>query len=195
MAKLKSPHRPATPEDAHALAELLNMAGDGMPEYLWEGMAEPDQTAWDVGRYRASNKEKGFYLNATVREEDGRVVAALIGYPLPRDPEPVDYVSMPSMFVPLQQLEELVPGTWYVNVLATYPEHRGKGYGQTLLDIATDKARTTGRSGLSLIVSDSNTGARRMYERYGFSEIATKPMVKENWENAGQNWVLLAMDI
>ncbi len=195
MTELKPPHRPATPEDAHALAELLNMAGDGMPEYLWEGMAEPGQTAWDVGRFRASNKEKGFYHNATVREEDGRVVAALIGYPLARDPEPVDFVSMPAMFVPLQQLEGLVPGTWYVNVLATYPEHRGKGYGQALLGVATDKARDTGRTGLSLIVSDINTGARRLYQRYGFSEIATRPMVKENWQNAGQNWVLLTMDI
>ena len=195
MTELKPPHRPATPEDAHALAELLNMAGDGMPEYLWEGMAEPGQTAWDVGRFRASNKEKGFYHNATVREEDGRVVAALIGYPLARDPEPVDFVSMPAMFVPLQQLEGLVPGTWYVNVLATYPEHRGKGYGQALLDVATDKARDTGRTGLSLIVSDINTGARRLYQRYGFNEIATRPMVKENWQNAGQNWVLLTMDI
>ena len=37
---------------------------------------------------------------------------------------------MPPMFVPLQELEDRVPGTWYVNVLATLEEHRGKGYGK-----------------------------------------------------------------
>jgi hypothetical protein len=36
---------------------------------------------------------------------------------------------MPAMFVPLQELENLAPGTWYVNVLAAYPEHRSQGHG------------------------------------------------------------------
>ena len=40
------------------------------------------------------------------------------------------------MFVPLQELENLAPGTWYVNVLAAYPEHRGQGYGTALLAVA-----------------------------------------------------------
>ena len=32
--------RQATKDDAMALAELINFAGEGMPYYLWEGMAE-----------------------------------------------------------------------------------------------------------------------------------------------------------
>jgi GNAT superfamily N-acetyltransferase len=68
-----------------------------------------------------------------VLEEGGRVAACLIGYPLPDEPEPIDYERMPAMFVPLQELENLAPGTWYVNVLAAYPECRGQGYGTRLL--------------------------------------------------------------
>ncbi len=44
---------------------------------------------------------------------------------------------------------------------------------------------------MSLIVSDANTGARRLYERQGYVEQDSKPMVKEGWQNPGQNWVLL----
>ena len=64
---------------------------------------------------------------------------------------------MPAMFVPLQELENLAPGTWYVNVLAAYPEHRGKGHGTALLGVADQLGADAGRRGLSIIVSDANT--------------------------------------
>ena len=102
---------------------------------------------------------------------------------------------MPAMFVPLQELEDLVPGTWYVNVLATYPEHRGKGYGAGLLSVARQLAIDTRRTGLSIIVSDANAGARRLYARCGYRELASRPMVKESWKNRGENWVLLKQDL
>ncbi len=192
MITLEHPHRYATAEDAAALAELVNQAGEGLPLYLWENMADEGVSAWEVGAQRARRDSGSFsYRNAVVREHNERVVSALIGYPLPDTPEPVDYAEMPDMFVPLQKLEDLAPGTWYVNVLATYPEFRGKGYGSDLLYIAEQLASETGRTGMSLIVSDANTGARRLYQRAGYKEITCRPMVKEAWDNAGENWVLL----
>ena len=192
MITINPPYRQATPADAMALAELVDIAGEGLPLYLWTGMAESGESPWDIGQQRARRDSGSFsYRNAVVREDADRVVSALIGYPLPDAPEPINYDDMPKMFVPLQELENLVPGTWYVNVLATYPEFRGKGYGSDLLTIAEQLAADTGRSGLSIIVSDANAGARRLYERSGYVELATRPMVKESWENAGENWVLL----
>jgi RimJ/RimL family protein N-acetyltransferase len=44
---------------------------------------------------------------------------------------------------------------------------------------------------MSVIVSDANAGARRLYERCGYRETATRAMVKEGWQNEGRNWVLL----
>jgi len=169
------------------------MAGEGLPLYLWTGMAEAGETPWDVGFRRARRESGSFsYSNAIVREDDGHVVAALIGYPLADEPDSTDLSQMPPMFVPLQELEDLAPATWYVNVLATYPEHRGKGFGSELLTIAETLAADTGRKGLSIIVSDGNPGAVRLYLRSGYTETATRPMVKETWQNPGQNWVLLA---
>jgi ribosomal protein S18 acetylase RimI-like enzyme len=192
MIEHEAPFRPATEGDAQALAELVNIAGEGLPLYLWGRMAEAGESAWDVGRRRAMRETGSFsYRNAVVAEVDGRVIAGLIGYPLPDRPEPIDYDRMPAMFVPLQELENLAPRTWYVNVLATFGEHWGRGHGTRLLGIAERLAAAGGRSGLSIIVSDANAGARRLYERCGYAEVATRAMVKEAWNNPGENWVLL----
>ena len=194
-AWLPPPYRPAVKADAPALAELVNFAGEGLPVYLWTGMTMPGQSVWEVGRERAEREVGGFsYRNAIVREDAGEVTAALIGYPLAAEADPAVYDDLPAMFVPLQQLEDLAPATWYVNVLAAYPEHRGRGFGSDLLRIAQSLARRTRCRGLSIIVADANHGARRLYERLGYQERAQRRMVKEDWQNEGENWVLLVRD-
>jgi ribosomal protein S18 acetylase RimI-like enzyme len=183
--------RPAAPSDARDLAELINYAGEGLPLYLWERMAEPGETAWDVGHRRALRDSGTFsYRNAIVAERDGDVVASLIGYRLPDEAENIDS-DTPAMFVPLLELENLAPSTWYVNVLAVNPQMRGRGIGTELLDIAARRSLETGANGQSIIVSDANQGARRLYERCGYRWKADRPMVKEDWDNPGANWVLL----
>ena len=192
MLRLDPPYRYATPDDAPALAELANLAAEGMPLYMWSKRAEKGQGPWEVGLARAKREEGAYsYRHAVVREDDGDVVAAMIGYPLPDAPPDRDYDDMPAMYVPLQRLEDAAPGTWYVNLMATYPERRGKGYGTELLEIAERLAEDTGKRGVSLIVSDANDAARRLYERLGYEERGMQPMVKEEWEAEGENWVLL----
>src|SRR3546814_17249918 len=95
------------------------------------------------------------------------------------------------MFRPLQELENLAPGTWYVNVLALLPAFRSLGLGTKLLQRAEETARAGGKRGLSILVSDANHGARRLYERIGYRETARRPMVKEAWVHAGRDGVLL----
>jgi RimJ/RimL family protein N-acetyltransferase len=193
---LPADYRQANLNDAAAMAELVNMAGEGLPLYLWTTMAVEGQSPWDIGQDRAQRESGGFsYRNTIVREESNRIVASLVGYPLDDHPAPTDYANMPSLFVPLQQLEDMVPGTWYVNVLATYPESRGKGIGSELLSIAEGIATKLSKRALSIIVADTNTGARRLYERHGYSEVAQRAMVKDNWVHPGANWVLLLKDI
>jgi ribosomal protein S18 acetylase RimI-like enzyme len=195
MVPFEPPFRAATREDAAAMAELVNVAGENLPLYLWTRMAAPGQSAWEFGRLRAQREEGAFsYRNTVIVEAaDAGVAGCLVGYPLPKRPEPIP-PDLPPLFRPLQELENLAPATWYVNVLAVYPEHRGRGLGSGLLALADRIAADLGSSGLSIIVSDANAGARRLYERRGYREAATRPMVKEEWENAGRNWVLLVKD-
>ena len=183
--------RQGRPEDAPLLAELVNYAGEGMPLYLWGRMAEPGETAWDVGRRRAGRPSGSFsYTNAHIIELDGEVAGLLMGYEVPPDPEPIP-ADMPAMFIPLRELENLAPDTWYVNVLAVMPKYRGRGNGSRLLGLADEISRNCSKPGMSVIVADNNTGARRLYERLGYRETARRGMVKEDWISDGQEWVLL----
>jgi ribosomal protein S18 acetylase RimI-like enzyme len=191
---LDRPFRPASTKDAGILAELVNHAGEGMPLYLWEKLAGPGETAWDVGRARSGREHGSFsYRNATMIEHQGEAAGCLIGYEIADAPVAIA-ADMPAMFRPLQELENLAPGTWYVNVLAVLPAFRDKGLGTELLGLAERTGRGLGKRGLSLIVSDANTGARRLYKRNGYRETATRPMVKEGWVNEGQDWLLLTLD-
>ncbi len=192
MIDLDRPYRWAQPDDAFLLTELINYAGEGMPVHLWEGMAEPGENPWDVGQSRTRREEGSFsYRNAIVVEFGGDVISSMIGYPLADEPEPLDYDDMPAVAVPRQELEAMAPGTWYVNVLATYPEHRSKGHGSALLALAEKIAAKEGKKGLSIIVADANRDARRLYEANGFAEVARRRMVKGEWKTDADNWVLM----
>ncbi|MGF1619248.1 MAG: GNAT family N-acetyltransferase [Rhodomicrobiaceae bacterium] len=192
MIEHKPPLRLARPGDARALAELADQASYGLALYFWDKLKEPGQTALDAGVERAGREEGSFsYRNAIIAELDGRCAACLIGYPQEENPEPIDHDSMPPMLVPLQELENMAADTWYVNVLAAYPDARGKGLGTRLLEAAEQLAREAGKSGLSLIAEDDNVNAIRLYERFGFRKVATRPIVTEGWITKGKNWILM----
>ncbi len=185
------PFRPAARTDAPLLAELVNYAGEGLPLYLWEQMKENGETAWQVGHKRAAREDGSFsYRNAVVIEHQGRAAGCLIGYEIPDKPEPVD-ADMPEVFKPLQELENRAASTWYVNVLAVVPEYRNLGLGAQLLGFANEKGRKLGTRGMSMIVSDDNSGARRLYERVGYRVHSSLPIVKNGWHHDGSNWILL----
>jgi ribosomal protein S18 acetylase RimI-like enzyme len=192
MIRLEPPFRPAKRDDAAALADLVHFASEGLALHVWTRIAGPGGDPWQIGRERARRETGSFsYRNSVVIEDPaGQVAAALIGYALPDAPEPIAQ-DMPPMFVPLQELENLAPGTWYVNVLAAYPEHRGKGHGRALLGVADRIAASEKRPGLSIIVSDANTDAMRLYDRCGYREQARRAKVKDDWVGPGTDWVLM----
>jgi GNAT superfamily N-acetyltransferase len=135
-------------------------------------MAGPGEAAWEVGCQRAAREEGSFsYRNATIIEHDGQCGGCLIGYEIPDNAGPIPE-DMPAMFVPMQELENLAPATWYINVLAVLPQFRGQGLGTKLMALANKTAEALGKRGISVIVSDANAGARRLYERCGYSREA-----------------------
>jgi ribosomal protein S18 acetylase RimI-like enzyme len=174
-ARLRSPLRRATRKDARALAELIEYAGDGIPGYLWSQSAKEGQPPIEVGIERVLREEANFsYRNAVVAEVDGRVAAMMLAYRLPEQSE-VNLEELPDLLRPLEELEQKVPGTFYVNALAAYPEYRGLGLGTKLLEAAHALASEAGCEELSLEVFDQNEDAVRLYERHGYREIARLP--------------------
>jgi hypothetical protein len=90
MIDLSPPYRRAEPGDAPELAVLVNMAGEGLPLYLWRTMAEPDEDAWEIGNRAQRDSGSFSYRNAVMMAQDGSVIGCLIGYPLPTEPEPIN---------------------------------------------------------------------------------------------------------
>jgi ribosomal protein S18 acetylase RimI-like enzyme len=184
--------RPATLADAAALAVLVDIAGEGIPNSFWRDLAGPGRSVVEVGRDRARREEGGFsYRHATIAEIGGEIVAGLIVYPLD---DPYDLTGLddfPAHIHPLLRLEAQAPGSWYVNVLATFREFRGQGLGRMLLDIAEQRARAANANTMSIIVGSWNQGAGRLYQRAGYRTIAAEPAIlPADFAHEG-DWVLM----
>ncbi|MEJ6844602.1 GNAT family N-acetyltransferase [Sinorhizobium fredii] len=188
MIRLEPPLRFASEADARELADLVNFAGEGLPLYIWEGLAKDGQNPWEVGRARQIERVREGQI-VVVDFGDG-AVAGLTGYPIGSEPKPIGD-DFPALFRPLQELENKALESWYVNVLACYPEYRGQGLGSRLLNLAEQIARDGELRRMSVIVANKNAGARRLYERHGYEEVAALPCVKEGWETDTEHWVLL----
>ncbi|ODA68448.1 putative acetyltransferase [Methyloligella halotolerans] len=185
-------YRPATLADSSALAVLIDIAGEGLPAFLWRGLKAPGQSVLEFGRYRARREEGGFsYRNAIIAELDDEIAGTLIGYPLDDPYELGNLDELPELLRPMVKLEAQAPGSWYVNVLATFPEFRRRGVGEGLLAVADEKAREAGAATLSVIVGSWNQGAARLYERAGYVESARQEAhPPAEWTHRGE-WVLM----
>ena len=186
--------RPAEASDAEHLTRFINMAADDLPLHFWKRSVGPDGDPWAYGRERAARETGNFsYRNAWLAEADGHVAACLLGYPAD-EPALID-PDTPPIFVPLLELEALAPGSWYLNVLATYAQHRGKGLGSALLAKAEAVARAAGHQAISLIAEDTHQDALRLYRAKGFQEIARRPVVKGDWQVDASEWILFVKPV
>ena len=188
--------RNATVDDAEHLARLINLAGEGLPAFLWRRMAEPGQDPLAVGERRAAREEGSFsYRHARVFEISGSIAGMVLGYLLP-DPydigAPEDY---PAVVRPLVELESLVPGSWYVNAIATYEEFRGRGVATALMSACEEIARAARATKLSLIVAGENTGAHALYEKLGYRETGSRPLVTYPGGPQGGQWLLMVRNL
>ena len=171
---------------------LVDIAGEGLPAYLWSTLKAPGQSILEVGRDRAAREEGGFsYRNAIVAEVGGEVAACLVGYRLDDPYDLGGLEEIPPLVRPLVLLEAKAPGSWYVNVLATFPEFRRQGIGMALLGIAEQKAREQGAPALSVIVAAENEPAARLYEAAGYEVLAAEPIFAFPGCPHGGDWVLM----
>lgn len=189
---LTPPLRPFRAEDAPAVARLNDMASMGLVLHVWTGLVGPDGDPWEHGRKRQiARMESG---QTVVVVDQGRgVEAALIGSALAAEPE--DPASVEPEFAALVELENLVLGSWYLNVIATMPEARRRGHARRLMAAAEAIARAGGHDRIALVASNANDEALPLYAFSGYTEVARRPMVKGSWDGPGSAWILMAKDL
>lgn len=188
--------RPARKADAAAMAVLVDIAGEGMPAYMWAQIKARGQSLLEIGRSRAARDTGAFsWRNACVAESDGEVAALLVDYPID-DPYVIgDLSQMPDFIHPLVRLEAQAPGSWYVNALATFPEFRNKGLGAKLLALSETRGKKHGSRRMSIIVAGENPGAMRLYGRTGYVEAAREAVVEFPGCPHGGDWVLMTKEL
>jgi len=179
----------ARPSDASILLPLINASVEGISAHLWAQIAKPDQDPWDIGRARVCSEDSAIsYRKTWIAEIESAIAGCLILNQLPDSPVSYD-ADLPPILIPLHELENAVPGTCLVYVLSTVKEMRGLGIGTRLLHFA-DTHR--GPKGMSLIVADNNFGAKKLYERCGYVEVARRRIVKGDWQSSGRDSILMA---
>lgn len=113
--------------------------------------------------------------NTLVYIHEGKVAGAIFGYhghledaiddPFHRLYE--DY-NTPHQ-IPLYEDKETMPGEWYIDILAVYPEYRRLGIGRKLLVEVENLARQQGATKIALNCEKDNTKAYKLYEKLGYT--------------------------
>ena len=162
--------RSAVRADAREIARLFQISSEGVSDYIWSQIAEPGQDLLDVGAIRYARDDVDFsYQNCLIAEADGQVIGMMHSYAMRHDPLAVPTTD--AVLAPYADME--VPDTLYISSLALHEGWRNRGLGMQFLAHAQERADRLGLNGLSLIDYAANTGARRFYERHGFTIIKT----------------------
>ena len=178
--------RPATLSDAADLARFANLAGEGLPGYLWSQLAVGDATPDEIGAQRAARDDGSFsWRNGHVAVYQGRAVGTVIDYELTEAALPG--VDVPDYLRPLCELEFSAVGSRYINILAVSPDMRRRGVARALVE---DVAARTDRD-LTLIVRSGNARAMSFYESEGFTPQAALPTGRGGPPHLDGEWRLM----
>lgn len=187
--------RNASVVDIRTLAELILLAGEGIPDYIWKRRATAGESVLEFGTREAAREDGGFsYRHARLCIEGDRVLGMVLGYRLP-EPHVLGALSpFPALLRPLLRLELRVPGSWYLNGVATFAAYRRRGVARALLEDTARCAEAAGCRRISLIVASRNTAAQRLYTSHGFFARESLPVVPFPGGPPGGDWILMTRE-
>jgi ribosomal protein S18 acetylase RimI-like enzyme len=187
--------RPAERADALHVAAFVDIAGHGIEMQEWRARAGTGHSVFAAAR-RVVLEEIGqpyHYSHAHMLEADGEVAAGLIGGIV--EAPTSGSADTPAYVRPLVELETSVPGSWLLLVIATYPEHRRKGFADLLMEHARQCAIRDGASEMSLVTEDTNLAALGLYIRHGFREVETRPCLAYHGLSGPTRWIRLVRQV
>lgn len=178
--------RPAVPEDAREVAQLMYLAGKSHVETSIYDLMFPGDMEERLARlaalFTARTRSWYHYSHYLVCEEGGRVAGCLCGFnesesggTLLRDAfieTGTDRAEGKAMNARMQPFHRVNPvhyeDSWVIEHVAVFSEFRGRGIVTTLLRDILDRGREReyGCSELNMLIG--NTPARRAYEKAGF---------------------------
>jgi ribosomal protein S18 acetylase RimI-like enzyme len=193
--------RDAVEGDARALAEVCIMAGHGVMELFYEGLV-PGKSVIDCVMARRILDRDSF---ATFRrwrvatDASGHFLGALNSLPhkaLMNSPDdPLLNEARLRPIAGLLKLEEVAGESYYVNIIAVFPQHRGSGAGYALMLEAERLARLQNFQRMSLCTFDGDPGLLKFYRRQGFAIKDSRPMGTHPAIGSTGNFVLMTREL
>jgi len=170
------PVMPATTDEIANIAELIDIAGEGLPRAIWKSYAPPGTNPLAFGAERAALGSGNFtWRNVHVIHHQNGIAGMVLAYRLPDSPP--NFSDHHPLELPLVKLEARMPGCFYINALAVYPASQAQGYGRRLMHHVHQQARVLGCKQSALIVFATNTRARRLYQSMGYERQASEPAI------------------
>ena len=178
--------RAAASDAAECAALILESAEHFLPAVFGAGISRA------LVRLAAGRRTLFSHEHAWVARVDGNVAGVLLGYTGRQKAaeDPATGLALfgalgPGLLLRLGRLLRLqatigalASDEYYVSNVAVYPRFRGQCIGTLLLERARGEAAEAGAAWIVLDVESDNDGARRLYERLGFSRRSeTRPLV------------------
>ena len=175
-------YRTGERKDCKKIAELINIASDGVVEYLFHNLV-PGMTPIQVLAHNLENDNYPHsYRNALVAAEGTDVIGMALSYPSSYH----KITGEMRNFFPADRLEHFshfyssrIENSWFLDALCVTERHRRRGIGKKLISLTKEKAVENGYNALSLIVFADNELAIPVYKRTGF-EIVQKIELRGN---------------
>jgi len=175
-------YRQGEKQDSRKIAEMTDVASDGVMEYLFHDRV-PGMTTVDVVTGSLEKNDYPFtYQSAIIAFDGDDPVGMSLSYPS------LYHGISPEMkaFFPADRLAHLgdffsarIENSWYIDSLCVLPPYRRRGIAESLIALNKDKAVEQGCRSLSLIVYADNAQAIPLYRRTGF-EMARRVELQEN---------------
>jgi ribosomal protein S18 acetylase RimI-like enzyme len=164
-------YRTGKVEDCTRLAQFVDIASDGVVEFLFHDLIPGQSPVQIVAQNLSADRDHYTFRDAIVAQSGQKLIGMSLAYP-----SHFHRISsgMREIFPPdrLKHVENIftseVKNSLYLDTLGVDQDFRGKGVGSQLISLTQKKAVAHGINALSLIVLADNTGAQKLYRRHGF---------------------------
>lgn len=167
-------YRTGAKEDSLKLAALINIASDGVVEYLFHDLVAemtPDQI---IAHNLENENPPDSYKSAIVAVDDNNIAGMALSFSS-------SYHKITEEmrgFLPADRLEHLrhyyssrVENSWMLDALGVFEHYRRHGIAEELISLTKQRAIENGYNILSLIAFADNILAIPLYERSGFEVV------------------------
>ncbi|WP_192579213.1 GNAT family N-acetyltransferase [Dyadobacter aurulentus] len=176
--------RPATPEDAGAVAPLLILAMGHIAGIFARSNNHADAIPFFHHFFETGNNQYG-YDNTLVFEDETGIVGSVTGY---------DGALLHQLRKPVLDLiretqpdfnpsDETEAGEYYIDCVNVRPDHQGRGIGKKLIQAFCEKAASSGYARVGLIVDQVNPEAKRLYEKLGFKIVGERDFMGHQYHH------------